>query len=221
MVDSVSSSAQLISTFYSSLISSLPHWAQTFINLFLLSIVVVLYSMFIWKLHKWIARKDILRLNLSRFNKSEHSVISKFIGILIYFLEYILILPLVISIWFGVFAFFLLILARIQMQTVLLVSVIIVASIRMTAYYKKGLSENLAILVPFNLLAYALVYSAGNSGILNFQSILNQIHLIPSLLSNIWIYILFIVALEFFLRIIYTILLAFDFSTEEETEIEN
>ena len=105
----------------------------------------------------WVAKKNILELNLSKFNKSEHAVISKIIGGLIYFLEYLIILPFVVFLWFGVFTIFLILLTdTLEVNTILVIGVVIVAAIRMTAYYKENLSKELAKLIPLTLLVVAI-----------------------------------------------------------------
>ena len=162
----------------------------------------------------WVAKKNILELNLSKFNKSEHAVISKIIGGLIYFLEYLIILPFVVFLWFGVFTIFLILLTdTLEVNTILVIGVVIVAAIRMTAYYKENLSKELAKLIPLTLLVVAI-----SQGLFNFPKFLEQIQIIPSFISDIWVYLIFIIVLEFILRLLDIIFLAFDLYDEEEVK---
>ncbi len=203
-----------ISDLYTGVVQTLPAWAQSFINLFLLSLLVVVYSIFIWKFYRWISKKDILELNLSRFNKSEHSVISKLVGGVIYFVEYLVILPFVVFLWFGIFTIFLLLFTKsLPVQTILVVCVVIVAAIRMTAYYKQDLSKDLAKLIPFNLLALAIA-----QGILDTPKVIDQLAVIPSFISEIWTYLIFIILLEFVLRVLDIIFQAFGLYDEKEVK---
>ena len=48
-----------LSNLYQSFLAILPLWLQTFVNLFLLVIVVFIYSVFVWKIHKLVANKNI------------------------------------------------------------------------------------------------------------------------------------------------------------------
>jgi hypothetical protein len=183
---------------YHEFLSYLPNWAQQFTNLFLLSITIVVYALLIWKFYRWIAKKDILELNLKRYNQFQHRGLVKTLAALIYFLEYIVILPIIVFIWFSIFTIFLMMLKEnIEIQTILLSSVTIIAAIRITAYYKEELSRDIAKLFPLTLLAVAVT-----QGLVSFDKIIAQIPLIPSLLENLWIYLIFIIILEFFLRIL-------------------
>ena len=60
MAEVVGSVAGEIIEAYTFFISSLPLFVGQFINLFLLVLTVVLFSLFIWKVHKFIARKNII-----------------------------------------------------------------------------------------------------------------------------------------------------------------
>lgn len=202
---------------YSGFVSLLPSWAQNYLSLFLWAILLVFYSIFIWKFYRWIARKDILRLNLSKFNRSEHEVISKIVGVFIYILEYLIILPAVVFLWFGAFTIFLMFLTKsLEIQTILIISVTIVAAIRMTSYYKEDLSRDLAKLIPFTLLTVAI-----SQGLFDFDKVINQIELIPTFFSDIWSYLIFITALEFLLRVMDLILAAFGLYQDEEVKAED
>ncbi|MFA4953570.1 MAG: hypothetical protein WC584_05080 [Candidatus Pacearchaeota archaeon] len=201
---------------YSSFISSLPPFAGEFVNLFLLVLLIVLYSVFIWKIHKFIAQKNILELNLNQYNKSEHPFFAKIWAGLLYFIEYIIILPFLVFIWFSVFTFFLVVLSggTIEVKNTLIISAIIVAAIRMTAYHSRNLSREVAKLLPFNLLAFF---------ILNFTSfdvidIIKQISKIPLFLESIIIYFVFIIILELILRFFDFILSLFGIEKVSEAE---
>lgn len=217
MIEVAADLSNSLNGIYSGFVNLLPSWAQNYLNLFLGVILLVIYSIFIWKFYRWIARKDILRLNLSRFNHSEHAVVSKIIGVFIYILEYLIILPAVVFLWFGAFTIFLMILTKaLELQTILVISVTIVAAIRMTSYYKEDLSRDLAKLIPFTLLTVAI-----SQGLFDFNKVINQIQLIPTFFSDIWSYLIFIAILEFLLRILDMILAAFNLYQDEEVKAED
>ena len=96
-----------ILAFYNLLISALPSWMQTFVGLFLLVLLVVLYSVFVWKFYRFIATKNLFGFNLNQYNKSEHPFFSKLIAGILYLIEYIIILPFLIFFWFTIFTLFL------------------------------------------------------------------------------------------------------------------
>ena len=186
-----------LSEAYTAFISTLPNWTQDFITLFLLVLLVVIYSIFIWKFYRWVATKNIIELNLNKYNKSEHPFFAKVLAGFFYFLEYIIIIPFLIFIWFGVFTIFLIVLTKnLKVSELLIVSAIIIAAIRMTSYYKEDLAKDLAKLLPFTLLAVAIT----KPDFFNIQRIISQVSQIPSFFSQILIYLLFIVILEIILR---------------------
>jgi len=55
----------------------------------------------------------------------------------------------------------------------------------------------------------------------NSVNILNNLSIMPGFFSDIWIYLIFIVAVEFFLRILDIIFIAFDLHSDEEVKKED
>lgn len=200
---------------YKEFLGFLPFWAQNFINLFFISLVIVVYSIFIWKFYRWIAKKDLLELNLQKYNRSQHPFFAKSLAGLFYFIEYIIILPLIVFIWFCGFTIFLMLLTEnIPLQTLLIISATIIVAIRMTAYYKEDLSKDLAKLLPFTLLGASIT----QTGAFSFSEILSQIFTIPEFFTHITIYLLFIMGIEFMLRILEVVFIATGLHDEEEVE---
>jgi hypothetical protein len=202
---------------YKEFLEFLPFWAQNFINLFLISLIIVIYAIFIWKFYRWIAKKDLLELNLKKYSRSKHEFLAKFMGGLFYFLEYIIILPLVVFVWFCGFTIFLMLLTEnIPLQTLLIISATIIVAIRMTAYYKEDLSRDLAKLLPFTLLSVAITQASTFS----FERIISQLSELPSFFNHIAIYLLFIIVIEFILRTLEVIFIASGLYDEEELNNE-
>jgi len=207
-------SSELIS-FYNSFFPTLPVFYQKFITLFFLSLVIVVYAVFIWKFYRFVAKKNILDLNLKKYNKSEHQFFSKIIAMVFYFVEYIIILPLVIFFWFAIFTFFLIVLTEeLSINAILIVSATIIAAIRMTAYYSEDLSKDVAKLLPLTLLASAVT----KSGFFDLKRILTQIAQIPESFSIITTYLGFIIILEIILRLFDFIFMVLGVADEEEKE---
>ena len=185
-----------ISRGYISLMGDLGKVGQ-FLNILLLVVIVVLYSVFIWKLYRFISRKDFLQLDLNKYNTSDHAVYTHLIAGSLYLLEYIIISPFLIFFWFAVFAVFLIIMTQgNSILTILTVSTIIVSAIRITSYYDEDLSKELAKLLPLTLLAISLITPTF------FQSgrIINELNRLPEFFGNIIFYLVFIFILETILR---------------------
>jgi hypothetical protein len=185
---------------YGLLISSLPSFAGNFINLFLIVALIFIYAVFIWKLHKFISTKNILGLNLNQYNKSSFPFLAKLIAGMFFFIEYIVILPFLIFFWYVIFALFLIFLTEdLSINSILVLSAVIVASVRMTSYipnYGEKLAADLAKLLPFTLLAVSLL----SPGFFNFETILSQLSQLPEFFSQITSYLIFIMILEIILR---------------------
>jgi len=195
---------------YNSFMLTLPSFAQDFINLFLLVLLIVIYSIFIWKFYRFIATKNLIELNLSKYNKSEHPFFTKLIAGILYLIEYIVILPFLIFIWFSIFTLFLIFLTEdLTINSLLIISVTIIGAIRMLTYipgYGEKLAKEISKLLPFTLLALSIT----KPGFFDIGRILGQFSEIPGFFNKIIIYLLFIVILESILRFFDFIFSLFD-----------
>lgn len=210
---------QSISNFYQGFISSKPLFMQNFINLFIIVFVIVLYSFFVWKFYRFVAHKNIFSLNLKQYNNYSDPFLAKVLAIGLYLLEYILILPFIIFFWFAIFTFFLLLLAGEVMfaSEILLLSATIVAAIRMASYIPscgQKISEEIAKIFPYLILATTIL----NPKTLTtdfFPKFIERLMEIPFEISNILLYLGFILFLEIILRFFN---LAFSLLKESEEE---
>ena len=173
---------------------------------FLLSLV----SLFVYKFYKSTSKKNIIELNLKKYNYSSHPVSSKIFATLLYLLEYAIIMPFLLMLWFAGLAIVLLLIAPERgADEIVFISAALVATIRVLAYFKGEISKDLAKLFPFIALSLFLlspqVFDLGNT--------IAQLSAIPSVLNNLFSFILVIFLLEIFLRVIYAI---FQFWKSEE-----
>lgn len=192
-------SASLLSV-YNELISAVPFTLQKFIPFFLLALMIFIYAVLVWKFYQSISKKNILELNLNKYNQTKHPILTKIFAGALYLIEYILVMPILIFIWFTGFTILLIFITEgIATPTLLLLAGTLIAAIRMTAYTDsyKGLATDLAKLVPLTLLATSLL----NPNFFSIERIINTFTEIPALFQNIGIYLLFIVVLEVVLRI--------------------
>lgn len=182
---------------YGNVISMLPPFLGNFMNFFLIVFFILVYSIFIWKFHEFISKKNFLGLNLNKYNRAVHPVLDKFLASVLFLIEYLLILPILVFFWFAVLALFLILLTDgISVSTILLISATIVATIRMIAYYRADLAREIAKLFPLTLLAVAIT----TPGFFDLQRIFLNFSAIPSFFQNIVWYLLFIIIIEFILR---------------------
>ena len=122
MVEGGVANSSVLLESYKFVISSLPPVFQNFINLFLIVFIIFIYSVFIWKFHKFIAHKNIFGLNLNKYNLSEEPATQKFFHGGFYFLEYMIILPFIILFWFGILTIFLISLTEgLEIKTIFII----------------------------------------------------------------------------------------------------
>ena len=204
---------------YNLLIGKFPNFIQVFIELFLWSLLVFFYSWIIWVFYRSVSKKNLLGLNLNKYNKSQHPFFAKLLAGVFYFFEYILVLPFLIFLWFSAFTILLIILSEgLPVSTILLIAIVIIAAIRMTAYYKEDLSKDVAKVLPFALLG---VMITNPNFFTNFQSIIQDLLSIPQFFGEIGIYLGFIISLEVILRFFDFIFSLFGFEEEVHVEEEN
>lgn len=200
---------------YSSFINSLPESYQIIFNIFIYVILIALYGIFVYEFYRFLARKNILKINLSKYNTSTHPFLKKFFAALFFLIEYVIILPVLVFFWFVVLAFMLLLLSESQpVNQILLVSAAVVGAVRIVSYFKEDLARDIAKLFPLTILGIFLL----SPDFLRFTSVLEKLAEVPLFLTHIFFYLVFIIFFEIFIRAIYT--LTFLFKRPEEQEME-
>ena len=178
---------------------AIPPKYQLIISLLFFTVVIAVYGIFVYYFYKFLSQKNIINLNLKKFNTSEHPAASKSMAVLFYIIEYIIILPILTFIWFSVLAIFLLVLARTsEVATILTIAAALVAAVRLTSYVSQNLSQDLAKMLPLTLLALALV----EPGFFSVKLLIERVIQIPSLMKNIPYYLIFIFSIELVMRAI-------------------
>ncbi len=139
-------------------IYSLPLMYQNIFTVATYMILIFIYAIFISKVYRLISKKDIISLNLQQYNSFDHPSLNKLFAGILYFIEYIILLPFLILFWYILFALALILFSDIgSLDQVLLLSAAVVGSIRLLAYYNNEISAEVAKLVPFTILAITLL----------------------------------------------------------------
>jgi hypothetical protein len=186
-----------IASFFQNIINSVPENYRPLAILFLYTIFIAIYSVFVWKFYKFLASRDIIELNLNQYNRSKYPRFEKFFAVLLFMAEYMIILPFLVLFWFAIFSMFLLLLSESQSaQQILLIAAAIIASTRISAYISEDLSKDIAKILPFTVLA---MFILGND-FFNIDTFVLKISQIPSLFNNVLMFIIFIFIVEFILR---------------------
>lgn len=164
------------------------------------TLLIAIYSIFIYFFYRFLAKKDLISLNLNQYNIYKNGAIMKFFAAIFYIIEYIVLLPIVTTVWFTFLSILVLMLSEgLETQTALIVSAALVAAVRITAYIKEDLSKDLAKMLPFSLLSLAIT-----SEVVFFSAsaLTKRISEIPNLFDQLPYFLIFIVCVELFMRII-------------------
>lgn len=165
--------------------------------LILLSSTIVLFlAIFImWYFyHKQLSRKDLF--DIPRIDSN-----SRFVNLInrcVYFFKYILIFPLYSFIWFLIFSFLLVLIAKSRpISEIMFFGIIIVSVTRISAYVSSKLAEDMAKLLPWALIIVFLMDPQSitvESAQASFNSFVQEIPKVAK-------YLIFIAFVEWSLRI--------------------
>jgi len=201
MEEMIQTASETVINGYNEFITFFPAYVGTFMNFIILVLLIVFYSVAIWKGYKFISKKNLLNLDLKKYNKLEYPFFARLLAGILYFVEYIIILPILVFIALGVLTFFLIILSQNQeVSQILIISAVIISAIRIISYYKEEIAQEIAKLLPMTLLAVAVLNPASFSQTQYIARIITQLTQIPSFIGQIGYYLLFIIALEAILR---------------------
>lgn len=187
------------------------------IQMLFFTVLIVIYALFVFFFYKYLARKNIVDLNLKRYNHSANPEVAKFLGFIFYILEYLILLPIITIFWFGIITLLLLVIAKnIDMQTILIVAAALITSVRITSYLNKNLSQDLAKMIPFTILTLALI----GENFFSMERLLTRIFEIPSIIHALPQFIVFIISVELILRTIELIKKLIIYGDDIDEEIE-
>jgi len=204
-----------VSSLYTDLISAVPAYLHDPINVLILSALIVLFTLFVWVFYRSLGKRDILYLNLHQYNKSEHPVLSKIGATFFYFIEYVVIMPIIISLWAFALSVFIMLIAQSKstFQIITLTTAMVLA-IRFLSYEKEAIAKELAKLFPFISLSVFLL----SADALKFKELIARVGEIPDLVHTIGYLFVLILIVEVVLRLFYTI--KEFFTSEDERKIE-
>jgi hypothetical protein len=178
-------------------VSTLPTLYQKIFTVAIYTLLIFIYSIFIWKVYRLISKKDIISLNLQQYNQVDHPTLNKIIEGILYFIEYVILLPFLILFWYILFSLVLIFFSEIaSIEQILLLSAAVVGAIRLLAYYNHEISAELAKLLPFTILAITLL----SHKLMDVERLNVVLLQIPQFLKFIAYTLIFIISLEIILR---------------------
>lgn len=173
------------------------------VSVLVLLATLVVASLFIFKFYKSLSKRNLISLNLYKYNTSEHPITSKILAMLFYLLEYIFFIPFLIMLWFAGIAIFVLLISSesLTIDYILWISAALIGAIRVLAYIRTEIATDLAKLFPFTTLSFLLL-SAGD---FDLDLLVANLKTIPSLLNHILSFIIVILIVEIIMRAFYTL----------------
>ncbi len=181
-------------------------------DVILIAFLLAVASLFIFFFFKSTSKMNIIDLNLNKYNLSRHPLARKTVAILFFLLEYIIIMPIILMLWFTALSIILLFIARERsIEEILFISAALIGAIRFLAYLNREISIDLAKLFPFIALSVFLL----SPGVFDPYKFISQISQVPLLLSNTLSFFVSILIVEVILRFIYTL---YEFWQSEDVE---
>jgi hypothetical protein len=149
---------------------------------------MIIYAIIVFTFYTSISRRDIFRVV-----KSVNEPLEK-IG---YGFEYVFLFPMLAFLWFFMMAILLSMMSQtIGIENIFLVSMMSIATIRVTSYYDEHLSREVAKIVPFGLLSVFILDMSHFS----VQAPVSVIQQFPAFADTLIYYFFFILVLEFALK---------------------
>ena len=159
---------------------------------------MALYAIFIFNFYRFLGRRDMFELNLERYQQSKMRALRMTLHFFSYVGKYLILFPMVAFAWFVILTMLLAFLARQQsIESILLVAMTVLSSIRITSYYNEDLSRDLSKILPFGLLAVFLI----DLSYFSFSATINALQQAFLSWEIIVYYLAFVIALEFIMRV--------------------
>ena len=164
---------------------------------------MAVYAVFVFKFYRFVASRDMFEMNLSKYEQSRHRWLRAIIHVTMYTAKYIILFPVFAFFWFAVLTLILTFLSKGQsFSDILLMALATVTAIRVTAYYNEDLSKDLAKILPFAVLGIFLI----DASFFRVSESLEVLEESQHYTEHILYYLVFLIAVEFALRLIVGIL---------------
>ena len=157
------------------------------------------YALFVFRFYRFVATRDIFELDLSRYEESRFRLMRLFLHFILYVGKYLILFPVFAFFWFAILTVILTFLSENRtFPDILLMALVTVSTIRVTSYLSEELSRDLAKILPFGVLAIFIIDAS-------FFSVVASLDVLKDIRDHserILYYLLFLIALEFAVRLI-------------------
>ncbi len=160
---------------------------------------MAVYALFVFRFYRFVAARDMFGLDLSRYQESTFRPMRVFLHVVMYVVKYMALFPVFAFFWFAVLTVILSLLSKEEsFPDILLMALVTVSAIRVTSYLSEDLSRDLAKILPFAVLAIFIIdasfFTVGES--------LDVLRGVRDHSEDILYYLVFLIALEFALRLL-------------------
>ena len=169
-----------------------------------LAVVVgmTVYAVFVFHFYRFVAARDMFRLNLSRIEGERVSLFGDLFRLVWWVVRFVFLYPAFAFFWLAVLTLVLAFLSEDRtLDNVLLIAMATVSAIRVAAYYNEDLARDLSKMLPFAVLSFFIV-TADSLDAIGSLAALGEV---GEYRETIFYYLLFLVALELVLRFLYVI----------------
>jgi len=167
---------------------------------------IAAYSSFVFMFYRVLAKRDLVTLDLSKYANDFKGKLQKYLRSLLFIVQYLILIPLLISFWTLVLATILTLLSDgADHSRNALIATSVVGAVRILSYWTEDLSRDVAKMLPFAVLGVFLVDSTSVQWS-QFEDLLNNL---PELAEAFYTSLVLLVILETLLRIASTIRLRF------------
>lgn len=164
-----------------------------------------MYALFVFRFYRFVAMRDMFALDLSRYELVKLRGVRSVLHVVLYVVKYIILFPVFAFFWFAVLTAILAFLSKDRtFPETLLMALAIVSAIRITSYFDEDLSKDLAKILPFAVLGVFLI----DASFFTISESLEELKEARDYVEDILYYLLFLVALEFVLRLVRGILVS-------------
>ena len=124
-------------------------------------IAISAYSVFVFIFYRALAKRDLITLNLEHYSDNMSGKIKKYARTIVFVMQYIVIVPVLITFWTLVLAIILTLLSPdADHARNALIATSVVGAVRILSYWTEDLSRDVAKMLPFGVLGVFLVGDA-------------------------------------------------------------
>ncbi len=200
ITDSVYVIAGSISGFLGSYGFSMDEFRSSSTTLTVYIIGILVYSIFIFKFYKLVSKRDIIDVDLHKYDYSKHEFVKKVSIFLLSTVLYFIVFPLIAFFGFLVISSLLALLSRDRtVESIMILSMAFIGAVRALSYYSEGLAQDLSKLLPFALLGVLLI----DASIISIGGAFSKMISVFEVWRTLVYYFVFIVIVEFIMSMTY------------------